>query len=621
MASLDADILALAGDSSSSDEAEQVKSGLGPTTTPKSVAPPTAKVDQPKPKSPKTAEEPQSPGATRSPAPKKRSLTPAADDGQAAKRIKLVKDGEELPHSSASSLRSATMSESSSASPVEGTFLALPEKEREEALTERATAAERDNQSRLLKRLLKDKDSKEAEVASPEKKRKAAAAELDANTRKSTRQKTLLGGKKVGEVDASLEEYKRLREEKGARDEQRKRDGEEKGKGPMDEERRHSNGSASSVEKGRQRQHHQEPGSKAKAAAKPAPKPSASKPKGEVEPPTLREIDGVRIGRTDFGQLCFYPGFEEATIGCFVRASFAAARGQNVYKLARIQRYVDGRPYAVEDRRGSRFVTTQHAVVHDGKGETTIPFIFFSDSRVTEAEIAAYKQQSVESLGSFPTKAYLVGKRLGVRQLENRRWTDAEITEKLRRSGYTARQNERYFRETINAKRRVAVEKGDEAAVAQYDEELAALDGPKLAYGTKLAVARPPSPPPKKAVARPSEQRSLQIMEEHRVERELKAALAANYEKEVRLHAARQAEERKKAGLVDGQAGAESKAEPTAAIVSAVRRIVKTVTITSGKKVDVDQDGNAIWVEGLSTDDLIEASDFPGIDMSLVENL
>ncbi|KAI9824654.1 MAG: hypothetical protein M1826_007293 [Phylliscum demangeonii] len=530
----------------------------------------------------------------KSPAPKKRGLAPAANEGQPAKRVKLAEDGEELPRSL-------------------------------------------------------------AEVASAGKKRMAAAAELDAHTGKSARPKKVRGWKGVGE------------------------------------------------EKGLQRQRPRAP-SKTKAAAKAAPKPGSSKPKGEGDPPTLREIGAARIGRTDLGQLCFYHfsgrfpspqvAIENEAGRSYpylltsdhlpIASSSPAALSVLMYmvftgvealadvfpKPAGLQVPTDlsadlqrtGGQTAATNRsrpessagggelrgasggandeeialqldelgcfvrdfwtaeptrwRTGRGVPNQHAVVHDGKDKLTIPFISFSNSGVTEAELAEYKLRRGEGSGSFPTKAYPAQKRLGITHLENWRWTNLQITERLRRSGRTARQDEAFLRVLIDAKRRRAVANRDAAAVARCDAEMAAFAvRPTLVYGTTLAVADPPSAPPKK-VRSPAEQRGLQIMEEHRVGRELNAKLAAHYEKEGRRYA--------KAGmngLVDSRTGAGLKAAPKPEMLSAVRRVVKTVTITSGKNVDVDQDGNAIWVRGLSSDDLIEASDFPGIDMSLVEDL
>lgn len=68
-------------------------------------------------------------------------------------------------------------------------------------------------------------------------------------------------------------------------------------------------------------------------------------------------------------------------------------------------------------------------------------------------------------------------------------FTEVELQEKLRRSG-VLQTGSAYEREAINNRRRAAVENEDEAAIAKCDAEIAALNGPKLMYGTTLAVAQ-----------------------------------------------------------------------------------------------------------------------------------
>lgn len=65
-------------------------------------------------------------------------------------------------------------------------------------------------------------------------------------------------------------------------------------------------------------------------------------------------------------------------------------------------------------------------------------------------------------------------------------FTDEELTEKLRRQGVMQKKDAYFERNSINSRRRAAEAKGDEAAIAKCDAELAALDGPKLKYGTSL---------------------------------------------------------------------------------------------------------------------------------------
>lgn len=105
----------------------------------------------------------------------------------------------------------------------------------------------------------------------------------------------------------------------------------------------------------------------------------------------------------------------------------------------------------------------------------------------------------------LPTKSYLISKINDINVLLNHRFTDEEIQEKLRRSGVLQNRFASLERAAIASRRKLAVERGDEAAIAKLDAELAALDGPKLAFGTSLRKAAPKNSSP----AEPSQQERL----------------------------------------------------------------------------------------------------------------
>lgn len=83
--------------------------------------------------------------------------------------------------------------------------------------------------------------------------------------------------------------------------------------------------------------------------------------------------------------------------------------------------------------------------------------------------------------------SFIKAKLDAINKLLNHVWTDEEITEKLRRSGVLAAKNSGINRAQLEAERSRAIAKGDEAAIAKVDHELATLGGPKLAFGTSLA--------------------------------------------------------------------------------------------------------------------------------------
>ena len=208
-------------------------------------------------------------------------------------------------------------------------IMALSEVQRESILAERAQEVERKQQDQILRRLYQGYQAKDGEKAkaAKEKKRKAGAADLEEVQRKSSRQKTTLGGRKVGETSDAMEAYKRQREQKGLLNEQRKREGEErkdrKGRGSVEDFEADAEGE-SEVEwdDGKPR----------------AGRRSESRTRDE-QPADLNDYNHVRVGRDNFAKVCFYPGFEDAIKNCFARISIGPdkASGENIYRVAQIK--------------------------------------------------------------------------------------------------------------------------------------------------------------------------------------------------------------------------------------------------------------------------------------------
>ena len=106
---------------------------------------------------------------------------------------------------------------------------------------------------------------------------------------------------------------------------------------------------------------------------------------------------------------------------------------------------------------------------------------------------------------TLPTKPYLLSKLDDINRVINHRFTDAELQEKLQRSGALQSRAAPHERMSIMDRRKRAVVREDEAEIARCDAELAALDGPKLKYGTFLGDRKVPAPKP----AAPSQQERL----------------------------------------------------------------------------------------------------------------
>ena len=249
------------------------------------------------------------------------------------------------------SLKSASMSESEAENsttgevldegplyPIDNKFssekdkaeiMALAEVEREAILAERAQQLERQHQDGILRRLIQRYQTKDGEKAKnlDSKKRKADNADVEDVQRKSSRQKTTLGGRKVGETSDAMEAYKRQREQKGIINEQRKREGEErkerKKRGSLDRDSEADADGESEVDWN----------DKPKDS-----KPFESAPRDEL-PPDLHDFSRVKISRENFAKVCFYPGFDNAIKDCFARVSIGPDRvtGETLYRMCQIK--------------------------------------------------------------------------------------------------------------------------------------------------------------------------------------------------------------------------------------------------------------------------------------------
>ncbi|RAH84806.1 plus-3-domain-containing protein [Aspergillus japonicus CBS 114.51] len=477
---LDAELLALAGDSSDEESS--------PPTREKAASPDRSSSSPP----------PQSPAAS--------STMGRKGIAKPARRSRKSRhhDDEDGELSAAESLDSASMSESDSASDSEGSadigeddgpmfpyeklyysakdkeeIMAMPEIQREQILSERAQEVDRHNQDLALRRLLASREREEARKAKKNK-RKASAANLDEGNRKSSRQKTTLGGRKVGETSEAIEAYKRQREQKGKRDELRRRDPTAKDQKARSRDDRLSDEDAegeSEVEwDDRER--------------------SPSPPKDDP-PAELRDVQRTRVGRSNFAQVCFYPGFEEAIAGCYARVNIGPNRdtGLNQYRVCLIKRIVEEGPmYAMEGSNGRSFATNQYAVLAHGKAEKSFPFIACSDSPFTEAEFNRYRQTMAIEDCKMATKSQVASKVADINRLLNHKFTNEELNEKLRKQGSLDTKSQFFKRVDVEKQLKLAKAAGDEAEAERLQSELTSMAAPKVAHGTSLSRPRADKP-------------------------------------------------------------------------------------------------------------------------------
>lgn len=148
--------------------------------------------------------------------------------------------------------------------------------------------------------------------------------------------------------------------------------------------------------------------------------------------------------------------------------------------------FEEGKPYALEKENGQTFVTTQYVVAAHGKAVRNWPFFTCSNSPITDAEYKRYMQTCLVEKVNVPTRRQLAAHVGRIDALVNRSWTEAELTEKLRRSGALAAKYKSVDRNKLTKRLNQAKLLGDVERQEEIKAELAALDGPKLAFGTSL---------------------------------------------------------------------------------------------------------------------------------------
>jgi RNA polymerase-associated protein RTF1 len=94
----------------------------------------------------------------------------------------------------------------------------------------------------------------------------------------------------------------------------------------------------------------------------------------------------------------------------------------------------------------------------------------------------------------LPTKPKLATKINDINFLVNRSWTEAELQEKLTKSGALVNKFIPIERNRLTNLLKEAKNRGDDERVEQIQKELADLDGPKLAYSTSMQPKKNSNP-------------------------------------------------------------------------------------------------------------------------------
>ncbi|KAI1194669.1 hypothetical protein F5X97DRAFT_310325 [Nemania serpens] len=365
--------------------------------------------------------------------------------------------------------------------PVEGIYaseaekdeiLAMPELEREQLIAKRQEEIDRERQNTLLRRLLQVNKQENSQSA---KKRKAGTAELEDGQRKTSRQRTKIGGSKVGETSAGIASLRRARAEKSDRQRRREEDRERNRGNPSTRDSTQDDDDAHSDIEWASNY-----GRKLSRSATPE--------KKDAPPADLRDFERVRLSRSRFAEVCFYPGFDDAISGCYCRVAVGPNRdtGETEYQMGVIKGFTQGRPYAMQRIQQQSFVTDQYVRIAFGKTVKEFPFISCSDSPFHETEYHRFQRVCQEDVVPFPKKAQVDAKIDDINALRNRTWTEKEVSDKLARMQNMKKKYDSSERNRLLNKLEEAKERGDEARIADLQGQLDKLEVPKLAFRTSL---------------------------------------------------------------------------------------------------------------------------------------
>ena len=341
--------------------------------------------------------------------------------------------------------------------------------ERERILAEREEENLENEQNAALARLVAGRAKEEARAAAKNK-RKASEADLDdkpdEKQRKSVRQQ-----KRVGGSSSTIEAYRKQRADKKEQAEQRKRvparrmsprdgysddDGEAESEDDYDNHRRKGH----------------------------SPTPTKDDPQAE-----LLDVQKARIGRDNFAQVCYTPGFEKTAEGCFARVCLGPGRnpGVNEYRLCSIKSITTGKPYAMMGENGRQFLTDKYIMAAHGKSEKPWSFLECSMSRFTEDEWRRYRVIMANEDCKMPTQGTINRKLDELNRLINFKWDNRSIDARvLTQKALVDKVNRVDEKEDIVMDISKARGKGDLQEVADLEHKLANLVPIKLAFGTTL---------------------------------------------------------------------------------------------------------------------------------------
>lgn len=196
----------------------------------------------------------------------------------------------------------------------------------------------------------------------------------------------------------------------------------------------------------------------------------------EEKPLSASDLNRIRFGKTLLAKYCYYPNFETAVTGSFVRVNigYNHQKQQNVYRVCQVRKLVKvNKVYTFMDR-----VIDQVLVVSHAGSERQVEMGIASDSPITASEFEYWKHAMEQAQLSLPQRRKVDSKFNEMRELR-RALTPQEIEDMIRRRKLLTGSKGAITvleRSVLQEQREEAAEQGDHARVREIDEKLANLD-------------------------------------------------------------------------------------------------------------------------------------------------
>lgn len=196
----------------------------------------------------------------------------------------------------------------------------------------------------------------------------------------------------------------------------------------------------------------------------------------EVKPLSASDLNRIRFGKTLLAKYCYYPNFEAAVTGSFVRVNigYNHQKQQNVYRVCQVRKLVKvNKVYTFMDRAIDQVLLVSHA-----GSERQVEMGIASDSPITGSEFEYWKHAMEQAQLSLPQRHRVDSKFSEMRELR-RALTSQEIEEMVqRRQKLIGSKGANTVLEysVLQEQREQALEQGNKALVEELDARLASIE-------------------------------------------------------------------------------------------------------------------------------------------------